>query len=136
SNSHIVPLFSDVRLVWREYRVGNEFRVVGIRVNCMRGSEDFKDDTGATLLAATPPLTSFQSSNPYHGTSPYWRAALFTDRKVLNVNGRFTYTSGRRALVLDESAAGKVAAASENRQATTFGNADRTVATCNLNAIL
>jgi hypothetical protein len=37
------PMF----VVWREYRVGNEFRVLGIRVNWMRGWEDFKD-VGAT----------------------------------------------------------------------------------------
>lgn len=133
SKSPIVPLFSDVRRVWREYRVGNEFRVRGIRVNWMRGWEDFKDDTGATLTTASPPLNAFRSSDPYHGTSPYWRAALFTDRKVLNVNGRFTYTSGRRAFVVDESSAGKVAAGPENRQVTTFGDADRPVATGNLN---
>jgi hypothetical protein len=132
-NSPATPLFSDVRRVWREYRAGNEFRVLGIRVNWMHGWEDFKDDTGATLTAASPPLTSFRSSDPYHGTSPYWRTAIFSDRKVFNVNGRFTYTGGRRAFVVDESSAGKVAAGAENRQVTTFGNAERPVATGNLN---
>ena len=132
-NSPATPLFSDVRRVWREYRVGNEFRVLGIRVNWMHGWEDFKDDTGATLTAASPPLNSFRSSDPYHGTSPYWRTAIFSDRKVFNVNGRFTYTGGRRAFVVDESSAGKIAAGAENRQVTTFGNADRPVATGNLN---
>ena len=132
-NSAVTPLFSDVRRVWREYRVGNEFRVWGIRVNWMRGWEDFKDDTGASLTAASPPLTSFQSNDPNHGASPYWRAALFTDRKVFNVNGRFTYTAGRKAFVVDESSAGMVAAGAENRQITTFGNAERPVATGNLN---
>jgi hypothetical protein len=133
ASSPVTPLFSDVQRVWREYRVGNEFRLMGIRVNWMHGWEDFKDDTGATLTAPSPPLTSFGSSNPYHGTSPYWRAAIFTDRKVFNVNGRFTYTGGRRAFVVDESSAGKVAAGVENRQVTTFGNAERPVATGNLN---
>lgn len=132
-NSAITPLFSDVRRVWREYRVGNEFRVWGIRVNWMRGWEDFKDDTGASLTAASPQLTSFQSSDPNHGASPYWRAALFTDRKVFNVNGRFTYTAGRKAFVVDESSAGLVAAGAENRQIITFGEAERPVATGNLN---
>jgi len=132
-NSPATPLFSDVRRVWREYRVGNEFRVLGIRVNWMHGWEDFKDDTGATLTALSPPLNSFRSSDPYHGTSPYWRTAIFSDRKVFNVNGRFTYTGGRRAFVVDESSAGKIAAGAENRQVTTFGNADRPVATGNLN---
>jgi hypothetical protein len=99
----------------------------------MHGWEDFKDDTGAVLTAPSPPLTSFRSSDPYHGTSPYWRTAIFTDRKVFNVNGRFTYTGSRRAFVVDESAAGRVAAGAENRQVITFGNAERPVATGNLN---
>jgi hypothetical protein len=133
ASSPITPLFSDVRRVWREYRVGNEFRVLGIRVNWMHGWEDFKDDTGAALTVPSPPLSSFRSSDPYHGTSPYWRTALFTDRKVFNVNGRFTYTGGRRAFVVDEGSAGKVAAGAENRQVITFGNAERPVATGNLN---
>jgi hypothetical protein len=52
---NIFPLFSDVRRVWREYRLGNEFRVFGIRVNWMHGWEDFKDDTGAALATGGVP---------------------------------------------------------------------------------
>jgi len=147
SSGTIVPLFSNVRRTWREYRLGNEFRVLGIRVNWMHGWEDFKDDTGAALATSGVPgaapllpvagvtANSFQASNPYHGTSPYWRASLFTDRKIFNVNGRFTYTAGKRAFVDDQSAVGIAASLQRSQNVITFGNADRPVATGNLNLI-
>jgi hypothetical protein len=142
---NISPLFSNVKRVWREYRVGNEFRLFGIRVNWTRGWEDFKDDTGATLategVPGAPPLmqvpgvslNSFQASDPNHGTNPYWRAALFTDRKFLHVNGRFTYSGGQRAFVVDESAQGIASSLSRVQNVVTVGDAQRPVATGNLN---
>jgi hypothetical protein len=84
------PLFENVRRIRNEYRLGNEFRVFGVRVNWMRGWEDFKEDSNylsgpnAGNNPANPTtLTSFQRNEPIHGTSPYWRAALFADRKYL-----------------------------------------------------
>jgi hypothetical protein len=145
ANGDIFPLFSDVRRVWREYRVGNEFQVLGIRVNWMRGWEDFKDNAGGMLASGgvpgAPPLThdssvkinSFTASDPYDGTSPYWRAAIFTDRRFLTVNGRFTYTAGRRAFVVDENAVGAASLTERRQQVITTGDADRPVATGNLN---
>ena len=138
----IFPLFSNVRRVWREYRLGNEFRVFGIRVNWMHGWEDFKDDTGATLATTGVPgvippppapvgLNSFQASDPNHGTNPYWRAAIFADRELFHLNGRFTYSGGRNAFVVDESAQASSPARVQN--VITLGNADRPVATGNLN---
>ncbi|MBZ5636614.1 MAG: hypothetical protein LAO55_26105 [Acidobacteriia bacterium] len=139
---NIFPLFSNVRRVWREYRLGNEFRVFGIRVNWTHGWEDFKDDTGATLATggvpgATPSepvpagLNSFHASDPNHGTNPYWRAAIFADRELFHLNGRFTYSGGRNAFVVDESAQASSPARIQN--VVTLGNADRPVATGNLN---
>ena len=142
---NIFPLFSNVRRVWREYRLGNEFQVFGIRVNWMHGWQDFKDDTGATLATAGVPgalpiapespvsLNSFQASDPNHGTNPYWRAALFTDRKFLHVNGRFTYSGGQRAFVVDESAQGISSSLARVQNVVTLGDAERPVATGNLN---
>src|SRR5208282_5087461 len=43
--------FTSVRDARNEYRVGNEFKVFGIRVNWMHGWEDFKED----FLATTNP---------------------------------------------------------------------------------
>ena len=142
---NILPLFSNVHRVWREYRLGNEFRVFGIRVNWMHGWEDFKDDTGATLATAGVPgavpimqvpgvsLNSFQASDPNHGTNPYWRAAIFAERKLFQMNGRFTYSGGRSAFVVDESAQGIASSLSRVQNVITLGDADRPVATGNLN---
>lgn len=140
SRGAIFPLFANVRRERNEYRAGNEFRIAGIRVNWMHGWDDFKEDTPLSLSGAIPTqppggtLDSFQRVEPYHGTNPSWRVFLITDRKYFNVNGRFTYTSGRRAFVLDESASGPGRfGAQQNRQIVTFGDAQRPVATGNLN---
>lgn len=142
SRGSIYPLFSDVRRLRHEYRAGNEFRLLGVRVNWMRGWENFKEDTNAVLSATGVPgivdpvagLTSVTRQEPYHGNSPYWRAAIFADRNWINVNGRFTYTGGERGFVVDETAIGPGRfGALQNRQIVTFGDARRPVATGNLN---
>lgn len=133
------PLFENVRRLRNEYRLGNEFRIFGVRVNWMRGWEDFKEDSsylsGQNLgndLANPTTLTSFQRNEPIHGTSPYWRAALFTDRKYFSASGRFTYVSGRNAFVLDETAMGTALFGAANRQIVTSGVAQRPALTGNL----
>ncbi len=144
SSAPITPLFSDLRRVRNEFRAGNEFRVFGVRVNWMHGWDNFKEDTPTSLGAAVPGIvtpsnvvTGFNRTEPYHGNSPYWRVALFADRKLINVNGRFTYTAGRRNFFVDETASGPGrAGALQNRQILTFGNGSRPVATGNLNLTL
>jgi hypothetical protein len=134
------PLFENVRRVRNEYRIGNEFRVFGVRVNWMRGWEDFKEDStylsgqNAGNNPANPTtLTSFQRNEPIHGTSPYWRAALFADRKYFSANGRFTYVAGNRGFVLDETALGTARfGAAADRQIITSGVAQRPALAGNL----
>jgi hypothetical protein len=133
------PLFENVRRVRNEYRLGNEFRLFGVRVNWTRGWEDFKEDSsylsGQNLgnnPANPTTLTSFRRNEPIHGTSPYWRAALFTDRKYFSANGRFTYVAGNRGFVLDETAIGIALGAAANRQIITSGTAQRPALTGNL----
>jgi hypothetical protein len=134
------PLFENVRRVRNEYRIGNEIRLFGVRLTWMRGWEDFKEDS--TYLSgqnagnnpnSTTSLTSFQRNEPIHGTSPYWRAGLFVERKYFAANGRFTYTSGKRAFVFDETAfgAGRFGVAA-NREVVTSGIAQRPSLTANL----
>jgi hypothetical protein len=135
--------FLNVRRRWNEYRIGNEFSVAGIRLNWTRGWEDFKEDDGFAPAPAGVPgfpatantgLLSLDKNAPYHGTSPYWRVGLFTGKGMVDVNGRFTYTAGRRNFVFDETA---VTAGPGGAQTTTKvlnqGNAQRPVATGNLN---
>ena len=141
SRGNLFPLFANIHRTRNEYRIGNEFRLLGARVNWMRGWEDFKEDSssGSTGLNTgfdptnRTTLTLFNRQEPYHGTSPYWRVGLFSDRKHYSVNGRFTYTSGQRAFVLDENAVGTSRfGASAQQQVVTAGNAQRPVATGNL----
>lgn len=135
--------FMNVRRRWNEYRIGSEFSLAGIRLNWTRGWENFKeDDSFAPAPAGVPDfpatastgLISLAKNAPYHGNSPYWRAGLFAEKGMVDVNGRFTYTAGRRDFVFDETA---VTAAPGGAQITTTvfaeGNAQRPVATGNLN---
>jgi hypothetical protein len=124
----VVALFADIRRVRHEYRVGNEFRLLGVRVNWLHGWDDFKEDTPASSVSGT-------RMEPYHGTSPYWRVALFSDHKVFGVNGRFTYTSGHRAFITDETIVGSGITTQQSRQVIAAGTGDRPVATGDLNLV-
>jgi hypothetical protein len=134
------PLFENVRRVRNEYRIGNEVQFFGIRINWTRGWDDFKEDSQfssgpnlGTIPGNPTTITSFGRNEPFHGTSPYWRVGIFADRKLFSVNGRFTYTSGHRDYLLDESAIGTARfAGATNRQVLAFGNAQRPVITGNL----
>jgi len=140
SRGNEFPLFENVRRLRNEYRVGNEVKFFGVRLTWMRGWEDFKEDTGyvsgpnsGDTPSSTTHLISFQRREPYHGTSPYWRAGLFMERKYFSANGRFTYTSGRRAFALDETALGTGRfGVTSNRQVVTSGIAQRPSLTGNL----
>lgn len=137
------PLFADIRRERNEYRLGNELRMAGWRLNWMRSWVNFKEDTPLRLAAPgagnnpddATALQRLQRAEPYHGNSPFWRVGLFKeDGKRVAVNGRFTYTAGQRAFVLDETAVGTGRfGAAANRQILTFGNARRPVAAGNLN---
>ena len=140
SRGNEFPLFQNVRRVRNEYRIGNEINIAGVKLTWMRGWEDFKEDldysSGASagnVPNSTTTLISLRRNEPYHGASPFWRAGLFADRKHFSANGRFTYTSGRRAFVLDETAAGAGRfGLSTARQIVTVGNASRPALSANL----
>lgn len=136
------PLFANVHREVNEYRLGGEVHVLGLRLNVMHGWEDFKENSPQSLLAPSPgnnptdrsTLTSFQSTQPYHGTSPYWRVGLFGEgKKFWAVNGRFTYVDGKRAFAQDEMSAGTDFRGTPTQlQVVTLGNADRPALTANV----
>lgn len=108
------PLFTDVRRQQNEYRLGFEGSYAGWKLNVMHGWVNFKDDT---LVSLTNPsaginqddlntLNSLVRTQPYHGNSPYWRVALLKNTRWWAINSRFTYVSGRRDFITDESAFG------------------------------
>jgi hypothetical protein len=140
-HGNLFPSFENIKRSQNEYRLGNELDFLGFKLNWMHGWQDFKEDSryALSILSLGDQPTSgttldfFRRAEPYHGTSPFWRVALFGERRFFSLNGRFTYTAGQRAFLLDESALGTVQfGAAANRQIVTFGNGQRPVATGNL----
>jgi hypothetical protein len=139
---NVFPLFTNVKRLQNEYRLGGEVHWLGLTLNVMHGWEDFKDDTADQFSGASSGdgfnpntvLNLFARTQPYHGTSPFWRATLFRNSSLFNINARFTYTGGQRAFIDNESAIGlNRFGAAANQQILTFGNARRPVTTGNLN---
>jgi hypothetical protein len=128
------PLFENIQRFQYEYRLGGEIRVKGIRLNVLHAWVDFKDDTPVSLISPSPgnnpsdltSVTSLNRSEPYHGTSPYWRVALFREKKLWALNGRFTYVAGHRGFVQDETSLGfDRLGTPTTQQVFTAGNAER-----------
>ena len=145
STGSIFPLFTDVKRVQNDYRLGAEIHFLGFVLNAMHGWEDFKDDTPYSFSGFSPgdngfngtTLSSFSRSAPNHGTSPYWQVGLFRNGRWFDVNARFTNTAGYRAFVTNESALGTSRfGALANQQILTFGDARRPVTTGNANLTL
>jgi hypothetical protein len=135
------PLFTDVRRLDTEYRLGGDIEIAGIKLTWLRRWEDFKEDTPYSLTgsgAGNNPndlttLSTFQRTEPYHGTTPGWLANLHTERKSWAANGRFTYSGGRRNFLFDETAIGTDRfGADRNRQIAVGGDARRPVTTGDL----
>ena len=136
------PLMADVRRLRNEYRLGGDFTFSGMRLTVMRGWESFKEDTpylqDQASAGANPndltTLTSYRRSEPYRGSSPYWRTNLSTEtRGWFAASGRFAYTAGRSAFLVDESAIGTDRfAAARNLQMLIAGSGRRPVALGNL----
>jgi len=140
------PVFTNVKRLQNDFRVGGEVHWLGFTLNWLRGWQNFKDDTplqfsGSETGIGTPAgsglLNSFQQAQANHGTSPYWQVGLFRDAHWINVNGRFTYTGGVRAFISNETAFGtNQFGALANQQIITAGDARRPVATGNLNVTI
>ncbi len=142
---NVFPLFTNVKRVENEYRLGFEIHWFGFTFNGTRGWQDFKDDSADQFAGASHGdvfnsstiLNLFGRTQPYHGTSPYWRGALFRNSRLLTFNARFTYTGGERAFVANETALGvNQFGAAGNQQILTFGSARRPVATGNVSISL
>ena len=135
------PLFTNVRRLQDEYRIGLEMQVAGIRMTLQRGWEYFRDDTrntsGAGLgnnLSDSTRLTSFRRDEPYHGSTGNWRVHLMREpSKHFGINGRFTYAGTRRNFLFDEMAIGTDRLGGAlNRQVLVSGNGRRPVLAANL----
>ena len=139
------PLFADVKREWNEYRVGAELQLFQFKLNVLRRWEFYKEDSPLSLT--TPQtgndpgdpsvLNSLHRAEPFHGSTPGWLVNLFTERRHLAVNGRFTQSSGNRRFIQAENAFGldRLGFAA-NRQITVQGNAQRPVVTGQLGVSL
>ncbi|MGA3187456.1 MAG: hypothetical protein ABSF22_10140 [Bryobacteraceae bacterium] len=148
------PLFQNVHEETNEYRLGGEVKFLGVRLNIMHGWEDYQENSPESLTSPstgnnpTMPsqgnnptlgqtLNSFQSNEPMHGTSPYWRVGLFAEgHKFWAINGRFTYVAGKDAFTLNENSAGTSVGVPNQLQVVSFGNAQRPALASNLNISL
>lgn len=108
------PVFSNVS--WRsyEYRLGVDLDLASWRLTVLRRWEDFRDDTSYNANGFQPgndqanpaTLSSFQRTEPNHGTTDGWLVNLSTSQKFYAVNGHFTYMGGKRDFIFDEMAVG------------------------------
>ena len=141
--SDTFPLLANLHRVQNEYRLGGEVKFLGFRLNVLRAWVDFKEDTPTNIIASTEPgmsgvgagvLTQYSSSQPYHGTSPYWRVGLFREGKRLwAVNGRFSYVAGQRDFIDNEFSGGITPiGAAMTQQILVIGDGRRPAATGNL----
>jgi hypothetical protein len=135
------PLFTNVRRLDNEYRLGGDIDIAGIKFTWLRRWEDFKEDTPFFLNGPSggnnpndlTALSGFQRSEPYHGTTPGWLANLHAEHRSWAANGRFTYAGGRRHFILDETAVGTDRfGANLSRQVVVGGDARRPVTTGDL----
>jgi len=135
-------LFANVRRQQTQYRIGAQGKIAGIRLNVMRGWENFKEDTPLDFGPGSAPgtnstdnntLISYGKRQPHHGNSPFWRVAIFREQQEKwAINGRFTYTDGQRNFISDENLLGGTRFGALNRQIIAYGDARRPVATGNL----
>jgi len=127
------PLFSNVRRVQDEFRLGADVELAGFKLTLTHSWVYFREDGGyqesgltdGDNPAAGVSLTQFQRSAPYHGASPYWLGNLNRSSRYWGINGRLTYVGGRGNYVLDEGAFGVTPLGAQNQQVVVGGNAAR-----------
>jgi hypothetical protein len=133
------PLFSDVRRLENEYRLGAEISLFGFRLNVLHGWVRSSETTPFGLNGAgldpsnSTTLSQFNRVAPYRSSSPYWRLNLRREEKNWVVGARYTYAGTRGDFLLDETAVGlDRLGAAQNRQTAIVGSGLRAVATGDL----
>lgn len=144
-NGSGLPVFSNVRRQWNEYRLGADVDFAGFKFTVLRRWSFFKDDTPFSALgiaaagtaADQTVLQTFNRSEPIHGRNPGWLGNLFTNRKHWAINARISYVTGKNDFAQDESATGiGVVGAAASRQIVVSGNAERPMLAADLNLSL
>ncbi len=134
------PFLAGVRRQRNEYRLGGDVTFLGGKLTLLRGWDGFKEDTPYRLFAPSPgnnpddrtAASQFNRTEPYHGTSPYWRVGLNKQHRIWSVTARYNYTGGRRNFLLDEFFGGTALGLARSRQILVAGDARRPVSNGNL----
>lgn len=130
-------LFANLRREFNSYSVGGDLELSNIKLTVQRRWDAYKEDTGYrlnvdNLFGQTNPssATSLDQSQPYHGSTPTWLGNVFTEQGVLRINGRATYSGGRRNSILNERFFGGLPGpANRLNEVVVFGSARRPVLT-------
>jgi hypothetical protein len=134
--SSAFPVFENVKQQWNEYSVGILADWAGLRFIARHTWDFYKDDSNYSLTGAetsgvaTDPtvLTSFQRSEPNHGSNPGWFGNVYGSHKYWALNARLTYNLGTGGFALNEVTTGlNSIGAAENRQVVVSGDAQRPV---------
>ena len=104
------PLFEDVQRLENEYRLGAEAHIWGARITVIHGWVNYSENTAYSLTRPAQSegavLDQFARSEPYRGSSPYWRANLQKQAKTWSAAARFSYAGSRRNFFFGETAIG------------------------------
>ncbi len=140
------PLFANIDRRQTDYRLGGEASAAGFKLIVTRGWQQFEERTGSSLPGFNPganpadrtTITSFRRTEPYTGSTPFWRGNLLSDRKSnYSINARFSYAGGRRAFTFDELSAGTDRlGTNRNRQVLVAGGGRRPLSSGGLTASL
>ena len=113
-NSYGLPVFTDVRRDWNEYRLGFDLRLSDLQFTLTRRWAFYKDDSPYESTGAVGPpapgdqtvLNRFVRAEPVHGSNDGWLGNLFARKKLWGVNARMTYTRGEHDFLMNEIASG------------------------------
>ncbi|HVX65625.1 MAG TPA: hypothetical protein VHA11_03435 [Bryobacteraceae bacterium] len=131
------PLFENIRRLDNEYRLGGEANFLGARLTFMHGWVNYSETTAQSAAGLLAPdgatIDQFTRTEPYRGSSPYWRVNLQKQARTWAAAARFSYTGSRRRFFLGETATGADRfGAAQNVQTLVEGSGVRPMSTGNV----
>ncbi len=123
------PLASDIRRLQNEYRFGGELNLFGARVTILRGWSNFSENTAFENAGGQ---TRQSRTEPYRGSSPYWRLNLHKEAASWAAVARYSHASADRRFFFDELTSGTAFGSAVSRQTLISGTARRPAGTGSL----
>ncbi len=126
SSALVSGLLANIRRLENEYRLGGEVTVLGARFTFLRGWVRYSE--GTAFHAGSPDTVETARTEPYRGSSPYWRLNLQKDSKSWVLGARYAWSSSRRDFFFDETAIGTARfGGAQNQQTLVSGAGSRMV---------